>query len=390
MQAPAPHEAGIAIPTADPLAEGLVEGDQPRHRREGHLEPRRGHGVRARQHDRERGPGEAARREVQTVEQDRQENQRGHDERAPRRHGGAGEQHVAEGDQERRHRRPFLGVEPERHPRHQRKPRAHREEREPRDQPHVETRDHEDVGEPGVAERLRICLRNGVGLAGDDRRRDAAGATRQRRHDALAHRGPERRKPRAPGRGRLALDRAHRPLRISHAAEPVEIGAALEIVGAGHRGAGGRKEHRPHRDAFAGDRRALVIADRDPNARRQHLARQLSDAARLEQDPPPRRQRLHVDNAALYGNAAGRALQDRRRHRPSLDLRRREAHGDGCHRERSRDPALSPARDGNAEDGSRRQHQPEPERRLDRQREIDPDPHAEEGRQPKEPAVALG
>jgi hypothetical protein len=290
MDAPAPRPSGIPVPAADGLAEGFVKSDQARHRRERHLESRGGDRERARQHDRERRPGEAARGEVQAIHQDRQQDQRRHEERAPRRHRGAGEQHVAEGDEKRRHRRAFLRVEPQRHPRHQRQPGAHGEERQPRDQPHVEPRDHEDVGEPGVAEGLCVSLGYGVRLAGDDRRRDAAGASRQRRHDAIAHLRAQRRQCRAPGGGRLALERVHGPLRISDAAQSVEVSPALEIVGTGHRGAGGRIEQRAHGNAFAGDRHAFVVMQRDPHARRQRLRRQLPDAAGLDEDAPPRRQ----------------------------------------------------------------------------------------------------
>ncbi len=61
------------------------------------------------------------------------------------------------------------------------------------DHAHMQPGDDQDMGEAGIAERRRIGLGDGVGLAGDDRRSDAPGTPRQGRRDALRHRAAQRR-----------------------------------------------------------------------------------------------------------------------------------------------------------------------------------------------------
>ncbi len=195
----------------------------------------------------------------------------------------------------------------------------------------METGDDEDVGQAGIAERTGLLRRDGMGLAGDERRGDGAGIARQRGADAGGDDGAHRFDRALPARRTGALGRRHAlrgAEREADRTEPVEIGAALEVIGAGHGGRGRRQQHGLEPQPLSRHEPLGVAAQAHAKARRQMRRVEPVDTARRDDDARALGQRINGDEAALYHHGSEAMRQDRRRHPPGLELGGAEAERD--------------------------------------------------------------
>ena len=307
---------------------------------------------------------------------------------------GARDGQVREGADGPRDGRPFADVIAERDRRDEREHEARREEHGAGHDRHVQAGDGQDVNEAGVAIGGIRCLRDAAALARYERDGDRALLAGEDGRDALGDRLAEPIEGRAhleiPGhRGGDRCGLWHRE-RVADAAEAEEPGLTREVIAAGERGAGGRREHRAHADRVASLEGRVGCECAHADARRQALRAEAGNVvnadgnalaallARFDElDPTGDRQRAPLACDDRSGDDVGAGLG-----KCKAEHGREQCAACDCRR-----AAFAPAP---ANDGCDRQRAGRCERgRLEPQREVGGNAAAEQNRRPEEPAVLL-
>src|ERR1043166_2943095 len=98
----------------------------------------------------------------------------------------------------------------------------------------MQSSDHEEMRQAGIAERLLHLLGHRAALAGNDRRSDAARRAGQGRGDAAGHLVPQLQEPFAPASALACItwreDGAAAAIAVPDAADPDEVELALHVA----------------------------------------------------------------------------------------------------------------------------------------------------------------
>ena len=170
---------------------------------------------------------------------------------------------------------------------------------------------------------------------------------------------------------------------IADAANSGEIGLALHVVSARHDLARHRIEHRAHADAIAGSEQ--VARRRDVDAQPPRLVAGIEPRQRIGSDdhPPPSVERVDINDPPGKRDRPEAPLQHRRLALPSGLADQGKAGAEQGQRQRRLARQRAPVQGKSQAAGHDRSAEAEPQRRLDRQREINADPGAEKDRQPQ-------
>ena len=206
------------------------------------------------------------------------------------------------------------------------------------------------------------------------------------------------RPPEVPGLGQAARPRRRmvlQPLQvpdgIADGAQPLEVGLAGEIEGAGRRRPRRREQYRAQADPRARHRQGW-IARGQPNARPlRHLGRLEPRQHKLvQQHAPAAVARLGRQHLAGHGERTEFLLQHRGGHQGRAHLGRRKARRHRAQVEPQQPEPGPPTAQNPARKRHGQQRPAQPAGRLDPQQEIDRNAQAEADWQPEHPTLPLG
>ena len=249
----------------------------------------------------------------------------------------------------------------------------------------MQSGDRQQVLQPGLAERGLDLFGDGAALAGDQRRGDPAGRARQHGDDPPRHLRAQTPQPLAPAAaGRIfgAGDAVRRAIAVADPADPGEKGLALHIVAARQDLARHRIECGAHGDPVAGGEQVARRCNVHPHAARLFVGIEPGQWVGGDDDSPAAVERVDVDHPPGQRHRPEAALQSRRLAFPGGLANQSKAGAEQREPQRRLARQRQPMEREGEPEGEDRAGDPEPQRRLEIEREINPDPGPEQHRQP--------
>ena len=254
----------------------------------------------------------------------------------------------------------------------------------------------QQVRQAGIPERSLDLLGDRAPLAGDQRRGDPAGRAWEYRVDPPCHLGaqvPQTLGPAASGLGDAffgAGDPAGPAKGVADPANPGEVELALEITPTRQNLRRHRIKHRFEPDPVARVQLVACLRDMKPQAARLITRFKPSHGIGRDDNAPALLRQIDVDDPSGDGERSEVALQHRRLPLPGGFAHQCTAGGESRQRECDLAPPRMPAQCKSDNSAGDRGNDARPQRRLDLQRKINPDPGAKKHRQPEQAPLALG
>ena len=245
----------------------------------------------------------------------------------------------------------------------------------------------QQVRQAGIADRGHGLGRDAAPVPGQQGNRNAAGIAgnygRDPPHRSIAHPLDPSAEPSAAA----VFDDNGRGDDIPAGAYTFEIGAALEIRGAGRDRRPDRQQNGAHRDDLAGPERRRADAHGEAHPRRRICGRQPPDGEIAENDPDAVLARIDGEHMAGHGHGTDLSADRRRLDAVCPHSARCIA---GCaeqEQEHRKSPGRPAPHSDRRESSQRRQCQRRKQRRFDGPGEIEIDAQTDGDRRPEQPAL---